>query len=133
LDNVRDGRGIAVVDVNNDGRLDMFVTNANSKPNLYLNVSSSKNNFLELKLTGTSSNRDAIGARVTLRAGDSSQIREVNCGNGYAAQSSLRVHFGLGESTQADRIEVRWPSGTVQVLEKVKANQFLSISEPAAH
>ena len=131
VDNLRDGRGIAVADFNNDGRLDMFVTNSNAKPNLYLNVVPGKNNFLELKLTGTRSNRDAIGARVTVRTGALSQIREVNCGNGYAAQSSLRLHFGLSEAGQADRVEVKWPSGTRQVLENVKANQILSLVEPA--
>lgn len=133
VDNLRDGRGIAVADFNNDGRLDMFVTNSNAKPNLYQNVIENPDNFLELKLIGTKSNRDAIGARVTIHAGGLAQIREVNCGNGYAAQSSLRLHFGLGEANQVDRMEIRWPSQTVQVLEHVKANQILTIVESAVN
>ena len=130
VDNLRDGRGIAVADFNNDGKLDLFVTNSNAKPNLYQNEVESSNHFLEVVLIGTKSNRDAIGARVTIHAGGSSQIREVNCGNGYAAQSSLRIHFGLGRANEVDRLEVRWPSRTIQVLEHLKAGQILTVVEP---
>jgi hypothetical protein len=133
VDSLRDGRGIAVADFNNDGRLDMFVTNSNAKPNLYQNEIENSPNFLELELVGTKSNRDAIGARVTIHAGGSAQIREVNCGNGYAAQSGLRLHFGLGWANQVDRMEIRWPSQTVQVLEHVKAGQILTVVEPAVN
>jgi hypothetical protein len=131
VDNLRDGRGIAVADFDNDGRLDMFVTNSNAHPNLYHNEIETSRNFLELELIGTKSNRDAIGARVTIHAGGSAQIREVNCGNGYAAQSGLRLHFGLGSAKQVDRVEIRWPSRTVQVLEHVQAGQVLTVVEPA--
>jgi len=129
VDNLLDGRGIAVADFDNDGALDMLVTNSNAAPALYQNRIGRANSFLELKLVGTRSNRDAIGARVTLHVAGQKQIREVNCGNGYAAQSSLRVHFGLGKAQHADRVEIRWPSGIQQVLENIPVNQILVVRE----
>jgi hypothetical protein len=129
VDNLLDGRGIAIADFDNDGAMDMLVTSSNAAPVLYQNRIGRANNFLELKLVGTRSNHDAIGARVILHVGDKQQIREVNCGNGYAAQSSLRVHFGLGKAEHADRVEIRWPSGIQQVLESVPVNQILVVRE----
>jgi hypothetical protein len=111
VDNDLDGRGVAVADFDNDGRLDIYETNANQPSLLYHNVTPAAGHWLELKLVGTRSNRDAIGARVTVKAGGATLIREVNGGNGYSSQSSTRVHLGLGAVTRIDELEVRWPSG----------------------
>jgi hypothetical protein len=114
VDNDLDGRGIGVGDFDNDGRLDFVQTNASQPALLYHNVTAGAGHWVELELTGTRSNRDAIGARVTLTAGNLKLLREVNGGNGYASQSSKRLHFGLGGATKVDAVEIRWPSGRVE-------------------
>ena len=114
IDNDQDGRGIGLADFDNDGRLDVYQTNADQDSLLYLNRSPNAGHWLELRLVGTKSNRDAIGARITVRAGAESWLREVDGGNGYASQSSRRVHVGVGRATAIDRLEVRWPSGRVE-------------------
>src|SRR5712692_3204666 len=111
VDNNLDGRGIAMADFDNDGRLDLYQTNADQPALLYHNQTEGAGNWVELKLAGTKSNRDAIGARVRLRAGDLTLIREVDGGNGYASQSSTRLHFGIGKQKKIDSLEIRWPSG----------------------
>ncbi len=116
VDNDRDGRGVAVADFDGDGRLDIVETNAGQESLLYLNRTAPRGHWLELRLVGTRSNRDAIGARVTVSADGARQIHEVDGGNGYAAQSSKVVHFGLGAATHVDRVEIRWPSGTVEAV-----------------
>ena len=125
----RDGRGIAVADYDNDGDLDMYVTNQGNKAVLYRNDIGNKNNWLLLKLIGTKSNRDAIGARIKVTVGDLSQIREVDPGNGYSSQSDRRVHFGLGQEEKIDQIEIRWPSGSTQILKDISTNQIITIVE----
>jgi hypothetical protein len=113
VDNDRDGRGIGIADFDDDGRLDLYETNANQPSLLYRNVSAPVGHWLELKLIGTKSNRDAIGARATVRLGGETLIREVNGGNGYAGQSTARLHFGLGAATKIGAVEIRWPSGRI--------------------
>jgi ASPIC/UnbV protein/VCBS repeat protein len=117
VDNDLDGRGVAVADLDGDGRLDFVETNAGQPSLLYRNATAGAGHWLELELEGTRSNRDAIGARVTVTAGGSRQIREVNGGNGYAGQSSRRLHFGLGSATKINGVEIRWPSGRVQKVD----------------
>ena len=117
VDNDRDGRGIGMADLDNDGRLDLYQTNANQASLLYRNVSPGTGRWIELQLAGTKSNRDAVGARVTVRSGSQSWIRELNGGNGYAGQSTRRLHFGLGKARKIDAVEVRWPSGLVEKFE----------------
>jgi hypothetical protein len=114
VDNQLDGRGIGIGDFDNDGRLDIVQTNADQPLLLYHNITEKTGNWIELKLIGTRSNRDAIGARIRVEAGGITQIREVDGGNGYAGESTRRVHFGLGKTTKIDRIEIRWPSGQTQ-------------------
>src|SRR5712671_520172 len=128
VDNNKDGRGIGMADFDNDGRLDFYQTNADQPAMLYHNQTEGAGNWAELKLIGTKSNRDAIGARVTLKAGGQTMIREVNGGNGYSGQSSLRLHFGIGAATKIDSVEVRWPSGVVQ-KESVSVNKISKITE----
>jgi hypothetical protein len=114
VDNDLDGRGIAVADFDNDGRLDLYQTNANQPSLFFHNTTANVGNWIELKLVGTRSNRDAIGARVTVSAGGCRYVREVDGGNGYAGQSSTRLHVGIGTATSVDEVVVRWPSGLVE-------------------
>ncbi|HEY3132578.1 MAG TPA: CRTAC1 family protein [Acidobacteriota bacterium] len=128
VDNELDGRGVAIADFDNDGRLDIYQTNANQRALLYRNQTENAGNWLELKLVGSKSNRDAIGARVKVRAGSLSMIREVAGGNGYSSQSSTRLHFGLGHVGKIDSAEIRWPSGLVENVE-VPINRITYIKE----
>jgi hypothetical protein len=129
VDSTRDGRGIAVADFDNDGRMDMFVSNANANPFLYHNIFPGKAAWAEFVLTGTKSNRSAIGAQIRVTCGKQTYLRFVDGGNGFASQSSSHVHFGLGSATTMDRVEIRWPSGVKQVLEHIPVNHILKIVE----
>jgi enediyne biosynthesis protein E4 len=93
------------------------MNNNNETPVLYLNNLKKVGNSIELKLVGTRSNRDAIGARVRLTAGGKTMTRQVEAGSGYASQMMMPLHFGLGNATSVDGVEIRWPSGEVQYLE----------------
>jgi enediyne biosynthesis protein E4 len=130
VDNDLDGRGIGMADLDDDGRLDLYQTNANQNSLLYHNVSAPVGHWIELKLVGTKSNRDAIGARATLKSGGDTQIREVNGGNGYAGQSTARLHFGLGTAAKIDSLEIRWPSGKVEKVQ-VPIDKITTIKEGA--
>ena len=119
----------AFADFDNDGNVDIVVANAGDPPLLLHNGGAGGNHFLNFKLVGTKSNRDAMGARIKLRAGGVSQIREIAGGGSYLSQSDLRAHFGLGESRQADAVEVTWPSGLRQTFRDVEADKFYVIEE----
>ncbi len=131
IDNDLDGRGLGVADFDNDGLLDFVQTNREQPSLLYHNRTEGAGNWIELKLAGVKSNRDAIGARVTLRAGGQRLIREVNGGNGFESQSSTRLHFGLGGAARIDEIEIRWPSGHVEKLAPaaVPVNRIYRVEE----
>lgn len=116
VDTDLDGRGVGVGDFNNDGLLDFYQTNANQPALLFQGCSEHPGNWVDLKLIGTRSNRDAIGTRVVLSAGGTSSLREVNGGNGYSSQSTTRLHFGMGVVSRVDRVEIRWPNGLVETL-----------------
>jgi hypothetical protein len=123
------GRGVAFADFDNDGFMDLVVGNNGDPPLLLHNSGGNGNHFLNFKLVGTKSNRDAMGARIRVLAGGLSQIREVSGGGSYLSQSDLRAHFGLAKATRAETVEVKWPSGQRQVFHDVEANQFYLIEE----
>ncbi len=121
-------RGFAYSDYDNDGDLDLLVTNLRGSPDLLENRGG-QNTWLTLKLVGTRSNRDAIGARVKVTTGNLIQIREVRSGSSYLSQNDMRLHFGLGKHRRIDSIEFRWPSGLQERLEEVEVNQALTLVE----
>ncbi len=125
----RSGRGAAFADFDNDGDLDIVINNQNDSPTLLRNDGGNKNHWLSIRTVGTQSNRDGIGTRITLLAGGRRQIQEVRSGGSYLSQNDLRIHFGLGETTKVDRLEIRWPSRMVDKLENVSADQFLVVRE----
>jgi hypothetical protein len=116
VDNDLDGRGIGVGDFDNDGMLDMYQTNANQPTLFFHGMPVNPGNWVALKLVGTKSNRNAVGARVMLTAEGETYLREVNGGNGYAGQSTFRLHFGIGKAQKIDAVEIRWPNGMVEKL-----------------
>jgi hypothetical protein len=129
VDSVRDGRGIGIIDLDNDGRLDMYVANANHEPYLYHNVSPRDSHFVQFLLEGTKSNRSAVGAQVRVTAGGRTRLSFVNGGNGFAAQSMSRVHFGLGNTNSIEKVEIRWPSGATQTLSGIGTDRIYRITE----
>ena len=129
LDSTKDGRGVAVADFDNDGRLDLFVANANSEPFLYHNTLPTRAHWVDFLLRGTKSNRQAVGAQVHVTAGGRTRLSFVNGGNGFASQSTSRVHFGLAETKIIDRVEVRWPSGRKEVFGNLQADRIYKITE----
>jgi hypothetical protein len=125
-------RGVVFADFNRDGRIDAAVTALNAPIEIWWNHSPQENparHWLQLRLTGRRSNRSAIGAEVHCRAGGRTQVRTVSGSMGYASSSDLTVHFGLAETIRV-AIEIRWPSGRVQALGEVAADQRLAVVEP---
>ena len=120
--------GVAAADFDNDGNVEILVNNSHDRPSLLKN-NGDHGNWILLELQGTKSNRDAVGARVTLRTGKHQQTQEVRSGGGYDSQSDFRLHFGLGAATKTDDIEIRWPSGLVQHLPNVIGNRIVKIRE----
>jgi hypothetical protein len=125
-------RGMAVGDLNNDGRLDAIVTTNDGPVHILRNETSTQNHWILLKLVGHTSNRDAIGANVRLVTSFGSQYATVSTAGSYLSASDKRVHFGLGPEKTVDKIEVRWPSGINQILTNIPADQILQIDEPPA-
>jgi hypothetical protein len=123
-------RGLAFGDYDNDGDLDLLVTNRNDLPALLRNEGGNRQHWLMVRTIGKVSNRDGIGARIAITSGDLRQIREVRSSAGYMCQHDMRVHFGLGERTSVDSLEIRWPSGIVQTLKNVSVDRVLTVEEP---
>jgi enediyne biosynthesis protein E4 len=123
------GRGSAYADIDGDGDLDVVFTQIGGPPLLLRNDQQTGHHWLRVKLVGTSSNRDAIGARVALRAGDLNQVRHVMPTRGYLSQSELPVTFGLGAADRVDELTITWPLGTVQRVSNPPINTLLVIEE----
>jgi len=124
-------RGMAIGDLDNDGRLDAVVTTNDGPVHVLHNQEAAKNHWLLLKLVGHKSNRDAIGAEVSVATNAGSQYATVSTASSYLSASDKRVHFGLGTEEVAQKIEIRWPSGIRQTLKDIAADQILQIDEPS--
>jgi enediyne biosynthesis protein E4 len=124
-------RGTAFDDLDNDGDIDVVILNARREPTLLRNDSRGGNHWLQVRLRGVRSNRDGIGARIRVVAGDLTQVAEVHSGRGYQSHYGGAPHFGLGTRTRIDRVEVRWLGGGVEVMENVGVDQVLTLTEGA--
>jgi hypothetical protein len=127
----RVGRGQAVADFDNDGRLDIAINNLGQPAVLLRNTAPGTGNWISVRMRSrTRSNPHGLGARVTVETPNGRQVREVNNAASYLAANDLRLHIGLGAAKIATRIEIRWPSGQTQVLSNVAANRVLTVDEP---
>ena len=123
------GRGLAVGDIDNDGDLDLLVSNNGQDAELLRNDGGNRANALTVRLRGAAKNTEAIGARIRLTSGSRTQIRDVKAGSSYLSQSDTRVHIGLDQAAAVERLEVHWPRGMTEVFRNVAANQILTIRE----
>jgi hypothetical protein len=126
------GRGAAFDDLDNDGDIDVVILNSRGRPTVLRNMlqeSGSKNHWLQVTLKGVKTNRDGVGARVTVAAGALTQIDEVHAGRGYQSHWGTRLHFGLGPHRRVDRLEVRWIGGGVEILENLPVDRHLIVTE----
>jgi hypothetical protein len=141
-DDIRDARGTATADFDNDGDLDIVINNNPgdsgraelSRATLLRNNVGERRNWLAIELRGTESNRDAVGASVTVEAGGQKFMRLVSAGSGFASQQSARLYFGLGDNTQVDTVTVRWPRGRIEKFTSdrnrvIAARQMIRITE----
>ena len=124
------GRGACFGDYDNDGDIDAYIVNLNDRGSFLRNNKGNQNNWISLKLEGTTSNRDGIGARIRLTCGGKTQYTQKKSTTGYLSQNDPRIHFGLAKNDMVEKIEIKWPSGKVQVLNNIKANQILTVKEP---
>ncbi len=126
----KSSRGTAFGDYDNDGDIDILVVNIDDRPTLLRNDTSG-GHWLTLELTGTKSNRDAIGALVTVEVGGRRQVAEVRSGGSYISHNDMRVHFGLGTATTVDRLTIRWPNGLTETVKALAADRFYAAREGA--
>ncbi len=132
LSEKRVGRGAAFGDFDNDGSPDLLLMANNGSPSLLHNVNKTGNGWIRIRLVGTASNRDALGAKVSVTVGKEIQTQEVHSGSSYLSSSDRRLTFGLGTATQADLLEIRWPSGKIfsrNSIPKMKTGDLLTIIE----
>jgi enediyne biosynthesis protein E4 len=123
---------MAIGDINNDGTLDAVVTENGGLAHILLNKTQTGNHWLGIRLVGHKSNRDGIGAVIKLTTSAGPQWETLTTSVGYLSSSDPRVHFGLGKDTTAQSIEIRWPSGILQTLKDVQADQYVMVDEPVA-
>jgi hypothetical protein len=129
LQEPRVSRGVAIADLDNDGNVDLVIEDLDGAPMVLHNNGIPGTHWVSFELQGTKSNRLALGARVKVVAGGMAQTEEVRSGGGYLSQHDLRLHFGLAKSTKIDSVEIRWPSGKVETLTNLEADQFYSVLE----
>ncbi len=122
-------RGVVSGDFDNDGRLDLFVTNLNQRPTLWRNVVGGQHNWLGLRLVGEAANSQGVGARVYLWSGGRQQRRDVLCGDSFLSSSDRRLHFGLGGETAVDSLHIYWPGGDLQRLKDLPVNAYSVVVE----
>jgi enediyne biosynthesis protein E4 len=126
---VHAGRGLAVGDLWNDGRISAVISNMNAPPSLLVNQLRSPNHWIGINTVGTKSNRNGIGARVTVKAGARVMVDEVRSGSSYDSNSDMRIHFGLGTATKIDSIQIRWPSGLTERFEQLSIDSIHTLKE----
>jgi enediyne biosynthesis protein E4 len=122
-------RGLAVGDLWNDGQLSVVINNVYEKPSLLVNRARSGNHWIAFKTMGSRSNRDGIGAKITVKAGKRTLVDEVRSGSSYISQNDLRVHFGLGTAANVDAVQVRWPSGLVEHFDNLPVDAIHTLKE----
>jgi hypothetical protein len=122
-------RTLVAGDIDNDGDLDLLVTNNGQTADLLRNDGGDRRRSLTVRLMGRESNRDGVGARVTAMTGGRTLVREIKAGSSYLGQGDMRAHFGTGDAARVDRLEVRWPSGRTDAVDAVAAGQIVTITE----
>jgi hypothetical protein len=122
-------RGLAVGDLWNDGKISVVVSNMNAVTSLLVNQVHTQNHWLAIHTVGTKSNRDGIGARILVKAGSRILVDEVRSGSSYISNSDIRVHFGLGEVTKIDWVEIRWPSGLTERFADLAVDAIQTVKE----
>jgi hypothetical protein len=123
---------LAVGDLDGDGRQEIVILNMNAAPSLLKSAAPPSGAALNIRLSGGKSNRSAIGARVTVEAGALRLVDEVMSGGSYYSHNSFTLHFGLGSASRADRVQVKWPDGSVQEWRNVEANQSITLTQAEA-
>ena len=123
------GRGLAVGDLWNDGRISAVVSNMNAPVSLMVNQVKNGNHWIAFKTTGTKSNRDGIGARIQVKVGGRILVDEVRSGSSYISNNDMRVHFGLGKTERIDAVEVRWPSGLTEGFVSPRVDTVVQLKE----
>jgi hypothetical protein len=126
---VSSSRGLAVGDLWNDGRISAVISNMSAPPSLLVNDSRNANHWIAFHLVGVKSNRDGIGAKITVKAGARTFVDEVRSGSSFVSNSDMRVHFGLGAVTKIDSAQIRWPSGLLERFENLRVDAINTIKE----
>jgi hypothetical protein len=126
------GRGLAIGDIDNDGRLDAVITENGGPAHILMNRTETANHWIGFRLVGHKSNRDGIGAVIRIDTSQGSQWETVTTSSSYLSASDVRAHFGLGRDTSVKAVVIRWPSGIVQTLKNVAGGQYVRVDEPVS-